>query len=185
LPFYTLFYVEAKGADPLIIGAMGTLGTLGALLFLAPFGRLADKYGRKKIIYLTRPFNYLSIFIIVLAPTPEWLIVAAFVRALNTVSSLMEITMEHELVAEEQRGRWGGFLSFFMGFVGIPGPILAGYLWNVIDPSLLLLTPIVADLPFLAILPTIPDTLHMDYEQNDTLARARNPYMTSESLDAI
>jgi hypothetical protein len=82
----------------------------------------------------------------------------------------MEITMEHELVAEEQRGRWGGFLSFFMGFVGIPGPILAGYLWNVIDPSLLLLTPIIADLPFLAILPTIPDTLHMAYEQNDTLA---------------
>ena len=167
LPFYTLFYVEIKGADPLIIGAMGTLGTLGALLFLAPFGRLADKHGRKKIIYLTRPFNYLALFIIVLAPTPEWLIVAAFVRSLNTVSSLMEITMEHELVSEEQRGRWGGFLSFFMGFVGIPGPILAGYLWNIINPSLLLLIPILADLPFLAILPTIPDTLHMVYDRND------------------
>ena len=169
LPFYSLFYVEFKGADPLIIGAMATIGTLGALLFLAPFGRLADKHGRKKIIYLTRPFNYLALFIIVLAPAPQWLIIAAFVRSLNTVSSLMEITMEHELVAEEQRGRWGGFLSFFMGFVGIPGPILAGYLWNVIDPSLLLLTPIIADLPFLAILPTIPDTLHMAYDQNDTL----------------
>ena len=169
LPFYSLFYVEFKGADPIVIGAMGTIGILGALLFLAPFGRLADKHGRKKIIYFTRPFNYLALLIIVLAPAPEWLIVAAFVRSLNTVSSLMEITMEHELVAEEQRGRWGGFLSFFMGFVGIPGPILAGYLWNMIDPSILLLTPIIADLPFLAILPTIPDTLHMVYEQNYTI----------------
>jgi MFS family permease len=168
LPFYSLFYVEFKGADPIVIGAMGTIGTVGALIFLAPFGRLADKHGRKKIIYLTRPFNYLALLIVVLAPAPEWLIVAAFVRSLNTVSSLMEITMEHELVPEEQRGRWGGFLSFFMGFVGIPGPILAGYLWNVIDPSLLLLTPIIADLPFLAILPTIPDTLHMVYERDGT-----------------
>jgi MFS family permease len=168
LPFYSLYYVEIKGADPLIIGAMDTIGTVGALLFLAPFGRLADKHGRKKIIYLTRPFNCLALFIIVVAPAPEWLILAAFLRAFNIVSSLMEITMEHELVSEEQRGRWGGFLLFFMGFVGIPGPILAGYLWNIIDPSLLLLTPIIADLPFLAILPTIPDTLHMVYEQNDT-----------------
>lgn len=184
LPFYSLFYVEFKGADPIVIGAMGTIGTIGALLFLAPFGRLADKHGRKKIIYLTRPFNYLALFIVVLAPTPEWLIVAAFVRSLNTVSSLMEITMEHELVAEEKRGRWGGFLSFFMGFIGIPGPILAGYLWNVIDPSLLLLAPIVADLPFLAILPTIPDTLHMVYERNDT-SNTRPEFNEENEMTAI
>lgn len=162
-----------------VIGAMGTIGTVGALIFLAPFGRLADKHGRKKIIYLTRPFNYLALLIVVLAPAPEWLIVAAFVRSLNAVSSLMEITMEHELVPEEQRGRWGGFLSFFMGFVGIPGPILAGYLWNMIDPSLLLLTPIIADLPFYAILPTIPDTLHMVYERNGT--SNTHPELTEEN----
>jgi MFS family permease len=156
---------RAKGADPVTIAAMGTVATLGALFFLVPLGRLADKHGRKKIIYLTRPLYYLSIFVVILAPAPEWLILATFLRALNTVSTLMEITMEHELVPEEQRGRWGGFLCFFMGLVGIPGPILAGYLWQRVNPAYLLLMPILADLPFLVVLSTISDTLHIVYAQ--------------------
>ncbi|MEE8571193.1 MAG: MFS transporter [Candidatus Bathyarchaeia archaeon] len=157
MPFYSLFYVEIKGADVTTIAAMGTVATLGALIFLVPFGRLADKHGRKKIIYLTRPFNYLSILVTILAPSPEWLILAAFFGALQTVSQLMEITLEHELLPEEQRGRVAGFNSFLWGLMGIPGPILIGYLWQRVNPAYLLILPILADLPFLAILPTIPD----------------------------
>jgi MFS family permease len=78
----------------------------------------------------------------------------------------MEITMEHELVPEDQRGRWGGFLFFFMALTGILGPILVGFLWNVVNRPLLLITPILADLPFLAVLLTITDTLHVVYDQN-------------------
>ncbi|MFH0748615.1 MAG: MFS transporter [Candidatus Bathyarchaeota archaeon] len=165
LPFYSIFYVTVKGANEITIAAMGTIATLGAIIFLIPFGRLADKYGRKKIIYLTRPFNYLSVIIVILAPSPEYLILAAFLGALNTVSFLMEITMEHELVPEHQRGRLGGFLSFFMGLTGIPGSILAGYLWGFVNPGYLLLIPILADLPFMAMLSTISDTLHIDYTE--------------------
>jgi len=163
--FYSIYYVEVKGADPLIIGAMGTLSTLGALLFLIPFGRLADTHGRKKIIYFTRPFYYLSLVLAVFAPSQEYLLVASFVGALQTVSSLMEITMEHELVPADQRGRWGGFLFFFTAITGILGPLLVGYLWDAVNRPLLLITPIFADLPFLAILPTITDTLHVVHDQ--------------------
>jgi MFS family permease len=157
LPFYSLFYVEIKGADVSTIAAMGTVATIGALIFLVPFGRLADKYGRKKIIYITRPFNYLSIIVAILAPSHNYLILAAFLGSLTSVSSLMEITLEHELLPAEQRGRVAGFNSFLWGLAGIPGPILAGYLWGRVNPAYLLLIPILADLPFLAILPTIPD----------------------------
>jgi len=165
LPFYSLFYVEVKQANEITIAAMGTVATLGVLIFLVPLGRLADKYGRKKVIYLTRPFNYLSIFVAILAPSPEYLIVAAFLGALNSVSFLMEITMEHELVPEQQRGRWGGFLFFIMGLTGIPGPILTGYLWQRLNPAYLLLLPILADIPFIAVLPTIPDTLKIEHKK--------------------
>jgi len=163
--FYSIYYVEVKGADPLVIGAMGTMSTLGALLFLIPFGRLADKHGRKRIIYLTRPFYYVSLILAIFAPSPQYLIVASFLGSLQTVSMLMEITMEHELVPEDQRGRWGGFLFFFMALAGIAGPILVGGLWDSFNRELLLLTPIIADFPFLAILPTITDTLHADYDE--------------------
>lgn len=167
-PFYSIFYVSAKGATPVTIAAMGTVTTLGILMFLVPFGRLGDKYGRKRILYLTRPFHYISLLMVVFAPSPDFLILASFVGSLNSVSSLMEITMEHELVPGEQRGRWGGFLTFMMALAGIPGPILIGYLWGIIDPAQLLLLPILVDLPFLVILPTITDTLHVVYTQKSS-----------------
>ncbi|MCJ7631968.1 MFS transporter [Candidatus Bathyarchaeota archaeon] len=164
--FYSIYYVEFKGASPVILAAMGTVGVIISLIILLPFGQLADKHGRKKMLFLTRPFNYISILIIIFAPTPEYLILASILGSLQSVSQLMEITMEHELVPPEQRGRWGGFLFFFMGMVGIPGPLLIGYLWErMVNPGYLFLLQILADLPFVAIISTIPDTLHITYDK--------------------
>ena len=164
-PFYSIYYVTVKGADPFIFGAMASVSTIGSLIFLIPFGRLADKSGRRKIIYLTRPFNYLSIILTILAPSPIFLLVPAFVGSLQTVSNLMEITMEPELVPPNQRGRQGGLLFFVMGLTGMIGSLVLGYLWQIVDPSILLLLPIVADIPWLITLRTIPDTLHIVYKQ--------------------
>jgi len=169
LSFYSLYYVEVKGADPIIIGAMATIGTLGSLIFLVPLGRIADKYGRKRAIYLTRPGNYLSTLIVIFAPSPQYLILAAFLGAFSTIGFLMEITMEHELVPGEQRGRLAGFNSFVWGVSGIPGPLLMGFLWDRVNPAYLLLLPILTDIPFTLILRTIPDTLHRVYEKDESM----------------
>ena len=126
--------------------------------------------GRKRVIYLTRPFYYLSLLVIIVAPAPEYLVLASFLGAFQTVSILMEITMEHELVPGEQRGRVTGFMSFVWGASSIPGPLLLGYLWEIVNPAYLLLLPIFVDLPFLVILRTIPDTLHMVYEEKSSRA---------------
>lgn len=165
LPFYSIFYVTVKGADPIVIGAMGTIGTLGALTLLIPFGRLADKFGRKKVIYITRPFSYISTIMVILAPTPNYLILAALLGSIQTVSNLMEITMEWELVSHDKRGRLAGLESFLWNLISIPGPILAGYLWNIMNPAYLLLLPILADIPFIVVLPTISETLSIVYDE--------------------
>ena len=163
IPFYSIYHVEVKGANEMIIALMATVTTLTALILLVPFGRLADKHGRKRIIFLTRPFYYISILLVIWAPSPEYLVIASFFGALQAVSNLMEITMEWELVPENQRGRLGGFNSFLWGLTGIPGPILAGYLWERVNPSFLLLIPLLVDIPFMIMLMTIPDTLNITY----------------------
>jgi MFS family permease len=180
MPFTPLFLVEIKHATPLILGIMGTVSTLTALVFTVPFGRLADKYGRKKIIYVTRPLSYASTLATILAPSPEYLVVSSFLGAFAMIGMLMEITMEHELVPAEQRGRWGGFLFFLMGVTSIPGPLLLGFLWQIINPAYLLLLPIFADLPFLVVLPTIRDTLHLDYNNMKTPSRTETGTATAE-----
>jgi len=163
IPFFSIYYVRVKGADEITLAAMGTVSVLGALLFLIPLGRMADKYGRKKIIYLTRPFYYTSLLLIILAPSPNYLILSSFLGALQSVGTLMEITMEWELVPGNQRGRLAGFQSFFWGLSSVPGLLLLGYLWERINPAYLLLTPIISELPHLLFLTTIPDTLHVVY----------------------
>ncbi|MFH0748488.1 MAG: MFS transporter [Candidatus Bathyarchaeota archaeon] len=168
-PFFSIYYVEVKGANVVTIAAIATVATFVAMLTLVPLGRIADKRGRKWVIYLTRPFHYVGLLLLILAPpnVPEYLIAAAVLGALQTVSNLMEITMEWELVPDDQRGRLAGFLSFFMGLIGIPGPIMMGFLWERVNPSYLLLLPILTDIPFLVFLTTLPDTLHKVYPRKN------------------
>lgn len=163
LPFFSIYYVTVKGADTVTIGLMSTICTIGSLIFLIPFGHWADRIGRKKIILITRPFNYLSIIISVFAPSTIFLLIAAFIGSLQTVSMLMEITMEPELVPPEQRGREGGLLFFMTGATGAIGALVAGYLYPIVNQQLLLCLPILADIPWIIALITIPDTLNKIY----------------------
>lgn len=57
LPFVPLWMVEVKGADPYILGLMGSIGTVTALFLQIPAGRLADRIGRKKVYLLLRPVH--------------------------------------------------------------------------------------------------------------------------------
>ena len=58
LPFSQVFAYEFKGADQYILGYMVTGFALTPLVFGIPFGRLADKIGRKKVIYFIGPFSF-------------------------------------------------------------------------------------------------------------------------------
>ncbi len=49
-PFYSL-YLRDLGASPFIIGMMGSLGSAIVSVMRLPGGYIADKYGRKKIIF--------------------------------------------------------------------------------------------------------------------------------------
>jgi hypothetical protein len=55
IPFTQVFAHEVKGADPYILGAMVTGAALTSIVFSVPLGRLADRIGRKRILYITMP----------------------------------------------------------------------------------------------------------------------------------
>ena len=165
MPFVPLWMVNMKGADPYILGIMGTTSAIMSSLLQIPAGRLADKIGRKKVFFLLRPITYLGTSLLILAPRPEYLIVVGLLGAVGMrggaggVSFTPFITMHWEMVPREKRGRWFG-IEGLISIMAIPATLLGGILWQYGFMTENLLLPIFLEsLVVIPILITVPDTL--------------------------
>jgi MFS family permease len=159
-PFLQLFAHKAKGADQYLLGVMATATVLTRILFGIPIGRLADKIGRKKVIYLLAPLWYASYLLLVYSSSSFALILAGALQTFYFISSGVTNAMTLELVPVKQMGKWSGLVGLFRGLITIPAPIFGGLIWDHLNPMYVFLVPIGVDfilkLPFLA---TIPETL--------------------------
>ena len=159
-PFVALYAKERIGADALTLGLMSTCATASSILFSVPLNRLADSKGRKYAFVISRPALWVAMVIMVLAPSPVWLLVAWFLRGIATSSSAYG-TLMVELVPPEHRGRWLGITNVFSAMVRIAAPILGGFMYQSNFPVLIFVIPLVVDLclrtPILAW--KVPETL--------------------------
>jgi len=123
-------------------------------------GRLADRIGRKRVIYLLTPLWYASNLLLALSSGPITLVLYAAFQAFYTISSGATSAMTMELVPVEQQGRWSGLLGLFAGLVTIPAPIVGGLIWRELGPLYVFLIPIALDLLLrVPLLSTVPETL--------------------------
>jgi MFS family permease len=168
-PFVPLWLVSVKGANPSILGAMGTASVIMSLAFQIPAGRLADTIGRKRVFYLLRPVAYLGTILMILAPRPEFLVLVGLLGAValgggtgggvGGASFTPFITLFWEAVPQEKRGRWFG-IEGLMNFSTIPASIVGGILWQRGLMTEVLLIPILLEvLVVVPILVTVPDTV--------------------------
>ncbi len=170
MPFVPLWMVDVKGADPYILGIMGAIGSIVSLTLQVPAGKLADMIGRKKVYYLFQPLCFLGTIVLILAPSPEYLLLAGFLGVLGigggvtgggigTIANTPFHTMFWEIVPEGKRGRLFG-IEGVLGLATIPAYILGGVLWEQGFMIGVLVTPILLiGLVVIPILSTIPDTL--------------------------
>ena len=159
-PFAFLYAAEVKGADAVTLGALVTVSTVSSIIFAVPLNRIADRRGRKAAIFLVRPALYLWMILVVLAPSPSWLIVAWMFRGISDSSHAFD-TLGLELVPAGKRGRWLGITSTFGSVFRIPAPIIGGLLYKGANPGLIFLVPLALDLglriPLIAF--KVPETL--------------------------
>lgn len=159
-PFLQLFAHQAKGADQYLLGIMTAATILARLLFGIPLGRLADRVGRKKVIYLLTPLWYASNLLLVLSFNSTTLILSGALWTFYAISAGITGAMTLELVPIEQMGKWSGLIGLVRGLVTIPAPILGGLVWKSLGPVYVFLIPIGIDLLLrIPLLTTIPETL--------------------------
>ncbi len=159
-PFVQLYAHEIKGADEYLLGLMATAMVATRMLVGIPLGRLADKIGRKRMIYLITPLWYLSTLLLVWATGPVMLVIAGALQTFMAISVGATSAMGIEMMPLDKQGRWSGLQGLVVGLVTVPAPILGGWIWDALGPQYILLLPLAIDLlvrvPLLA---TVPETL--------------------------
>ena len=167
MPFRQVFANEIKGADQYILGIMVTASGLVPIFLGIFMGRLADRVGRKKLMYLSMPFIWLSNLILIWAPNTGWLVVAGALQGFFMLSGLPERAMSRELVPPEQMGRWLGILDFCKMIFAAGSVYLAGVIWDHIGPHFVFLVIIATDILIrIPLLLGMPETLNMQNRQN-------------------
>jgi MFS family permease len=161
-PFSQVFAHGVKGADQFILGAMVTGSAVTSIAFAIPLGRLADRVGRKRVLYATIPLFWVSNLMLVWAPDPAFLIIAGILQGFYYISAPVTAAMERELVPPEQMGRWLGIARFFRMFLGAFMVLISGMIWDRIGPQYVFLTFVVLDLVLrVPLLISMPETLDM------------------------
>ena len=159
-PFLQLFAHQVKGANQYLLGVMATASVLTRLLFGIPLGRLADRIGRKKVIYLLTPLWYASYLLLIWSPNSATLILAGALQTFYLVSVGVTGAMSLELVSVERMGKWSGLIGLFRGLVTIPAPVIGGLIWRHLGPMYVFVVPLAVDLLLrIPLLTTIPETL--------------------------
>ena len=160
LPFTQLYAFEVKGADQVIVGLMTSAAMIVQALASPFFGRAADMFGRKKIVYMVEPFYILSIILLVIAPSPLYLLLSAVLSGFRMVADFVAVgPIQTELVPVQFRGRLNGIVGLLSGLIAIPAPIIGGIIWEKLSPTYLILLPIALDLLLrIPIFSTVPET---------------------------
>ncbi len=161
-PFAQIFAYQVKGANEFVLGAIVTGSALTSIAFAIPLGRLADKVGRKKVLYLTIPLFWASNLVLVWAPSPIFLIVAGILQGFYYIGGPISAAMERELVTPEQMGRWLGIARFVRMLINAGITVLAGIVWDKLGPQYVFLACVGLDLVLrMPLLLTMPETLRL------------------------
>ncbi len=145
-PYAILYAVLVKGADAYTLGLMSIAELLPMILFAVPLGRLSDKIGRKKTVYLFRPVRYAADIGLILAPNASWLPLVQFIRGFRLVSQEVSWTaFTHELVPINNRIRYVAVTTLVNGIGAFAAALLGSFLWENVWPESLFIFVTVFD----------------------------------------
>ncbi|HUS78270.1 MAG TPA: MFS transporter [Patescibacteria group bacterium] len=132
-PLNQLYFYEIKNADAYIIGLQGTINTAVVLLFSVPIGNITDRIGRRRLGYISQVVFAGCVLAPLLTPPthPQYLLIYSFLSALGSTMEIGWQAFIQEYIPLEMRGRWMGVNTMATALVGIPAPLIGGYLWGI------------------------------------------------------
>lgn len=162
LPYTQVFAGEMKGASVTVLAAMVTACSLTSVFCGYPVGALADRFGRKKVLYVILPLYWLSNILLIVAPSPAMLIAAGVLSGFYYIASPLSAAIQRELVSQEVMGTWLGVTRLTNAVVSAVMALLAGILYDKVGPQYVFILFVALDaLVRMPLLISLPETLHM------------------------
>jgi MFS family permease len=174
-PFMPVYAHQFKGADEFVLGGIAMTSMLVPMLASIPLGRLADRHGRKKLLFAIAPLAYAANLLLILAPVSGGgatlcLLTYGLLFGFNSIGMALASSMTAEIMPQEQMGRWIGVVGLFRGLLSIPAPTVGGLIWEHIGPQYVFLAAIAIDLCVrLPLLALTRETLHLQRNENGGL----------------
>jgi len=160
ITYVSAFVTEIKHGDELVVGGMTTASLVLPLLLALLVGRLADTFGRKKVLYITIPLYCTSILLLIYAQNIMTLLISGVMQGFYILSAVTQGAITAELVPIPLLGRWYGILNLFRGMASITAPIIGGLIWSTIGPNYVFFFVILIEAAMLIILwLAVPETL--------------------------
>ncbi|MBN1683289.1 MFS transporter [Candidatus Bathyarchaeota archaeon] len=125
-PFWPKYLVDNLGATAVAIGLISGIRTAETMLFSLPGGLLADKLGRKKIIVWGTFLRTFSPLIYLLAPSWEWIILAALFNGMTSIYMPAFTAIVADSMPARRRGTGYGVYNMITRFPNIISPIVGG-----------------------------------------------------------
>jgi MFS family permease len=120
-------------ASPVFYGILQSVMTASSALLSVPAGKLSDRKGMAgRRSYATLAFLLIAAypFLLILVPSPAWLIPIFMLRGIRESFDLVRKAMIVDLAGRKERGRVIGLYFLVIGTISFPSSFIAGWLWQ-------------------------------------------------------
>ncbi len=142
-PFRGIYQVDIKTATLIIFGWIGVAEPFIDVFLSIPLANLVEKNGRKKTAYIGHIFGVLARLLLVATPVslPSLLIMVSVMGSLEGCLYVGMDAYSQEAIPQRMRGSYNGVKNLIAGLIGIAGPVIGGYIWEI-NPDLLFWVPV-------------------------------------------
>jgi len=131
---FLLIYAKEFGFEIIFVPVLYLIFTIFAALFSLPFGKLSDRVGRKKVLFITYGlWGLVCLGFIFIHSYLGILLIFVFYGMHRAGMDTVQKTFVCELVPVEYRATGLGGFQMVIGLCALPASLIAGILWDEIS----------------------------------------------------
>ncbi len=169
-PYVSVYSGEIKLATPAVLAAMVTCQAVTSTILGYPIGILADRFGRKKVLYVLVPMYWLAILLMIITPVHGsfTLILAGLLLGFYDIAMPLFGAVQREIVSPKVMGVWLGTTKFVTAFFSAAMAAVAGHVYDNFGPVVMFGIFIACDILIrMPLLASIPETLGNEVTDDD------------------